>query len=697
MRHSSSSRNASVLCTAGAIAITLVFFSGCSNKEQPKQATASKTTAAAPALNPQNLDTKVKPCDNFYQYADGGWMARNPIPPAYPAWGTFNELAEHNRDVLRNILEKDAADKTAPEGSNTRKLGDFWTSCMDTNAIEAAGVKPLDPEFQRIAQIHNRRGLESEIARLQRIGVNALFQFGSEQDFKNSEMMIGDAEQGGLGLPNCTYYTKQDPKSKQIRQEYVAHVGKMFELLGDKPDKAAQEAQTVLKLETTLARSSMTPVQLRDPKAVYHKLDMSQLRRLTPEFSWDSFFAETGRPHLESINIGQPEFFKAMNKVLGSVPLSTWKTYLRWHLIDMAAPYLSTPFVDENFNFNIKTLTGAKEILPRWKRCVRQADGGIGMALGEQYVKEAFPPSAKARAMDMVNNLITALHSDISTLSWMSPDTRKHAIAKLQLLVKKIGYPSKWRDYSKLEIAKGPYVDNIFAAVHFEFNREVNKIGKPVDRTEWEMTPPTVNAYYDPTMNEIVFPAGILQPPFFNPNADDAVNYGAMGVVIGHEMTHGFDDEGRQFDAHGNLVNWWTPQDLKRFNARAQCVEKQFDGYVVEDHLNENGKLVLGESIADLGGLAIAYAAFQQTPEAKSHQKIDGFTPDQRFFLGYAQIWAENIRPQFARLLATTDPHPIPRFRTNGPLSNMPTFAQAFGCKAGDPMVRPPAEQCKIW
>ncbi|MGH9327500.1 MAG: M13 family metallopeptidase [Terriglobia bacterium] len=682
-----------VLCVA---TLVLLLFPSCSEKAQPHKA-RTVTVPSAPALYLKNLDAKVKPCDDFYDFADGGWMARNPIPPAYPAWGTFNELAERNRDILRKILEKDAADKTAPKGSNTQKLGDFYASCMNTKVIEAEGAKPLDPEFKRIDQIHDVPSLEAEIARLQGIGVDALFQFSSEQDFKNSSMMIGDAEQGGLGLPNCTYYTKQDAKSKQIRQQYMAHVTKMFERLGDKSTTSAHEAQTVMTIETKLAHSSMTPVQLRDPKAVYHKLDLAQLKLLTPDFSWGNYFAETGHPHLNSTNIGQPDFFKQMNKMLAAVPLSSWKTYLRWHLIDMAAPYLSTPFVDENFNFNGKILTGTKQILPRWKRCVRAADSGLGMALGKQYVQVAFPPAAKARALDMVNHLVAALHKDISTLNWMGPKTRRQAIAKLQLLMKKIGYPIKWRDYSKLHIIEGPYVDNVFRADDFEFNREVGKIGKPVDRTEWEMTPPTVNAYYDPLMNEIVFPAGILQPPFFNPAADDAVNYGAMGVVIGHEMTHGFDDEGRQFDAHGNLVNWWTPEDLKRFNVRAACVRKQFDGYVVEDNLRENGKLVLGESIADLGGLAIAYAAFQQTPEAKSNKKIDGFTPDQRFFLSYAQIWAQNIRPQFARLLATTDPHPISRFRTNGPLSNMPTFAKAWNCKPGDPMVRPPKEQCKIW
>lgn len=697
MRRSTFRLAGSGLSVLSVLILVILFFPGCSHKAQQPASSSESEAPAVPALNIKNLDTKVKPCMNFYEFADGGWMASNPIPAAYPSWSQFQELAKRNKETLRRLLEKDAADKHAAHGSNEQKLGDFYASCMNTQKIEAEGAKPLNPEFKRIEQIHDVKSLQAEIARLQSMGINALFGFGSEQDFKNSSMMIGDAEQGGLGLPNCTYYTKQDAKSKQIREQYVAHVAKMLELLGDPAAKAKAESETVMKLETLLAKSSMTPVELRNPKAVYHKMDAAHLKRLMPDFSWDSYFEEIGHPLPNSINIGQPDFFKTVNKALKTEPLADWKTYLKWQLVDAAAPYLSQPFVQENFNFNGKVLTGTKEILPRWHRCVNAADGGLGMALGEQYVQEAFPPAAKARALAMVNNLISALRSDISTLSWMGPETKKQAIAKLQLLVKKIGYPEKWRDYSALTITRGPYVDNVFQADLFEFHREVNKINKPVDRTEWQMTPPTVNAYYDPTMNEIVFPAGILQPPFFNPKADDAVNYGAMGVVIGHEMTHGFDDEGRQFDAHGNLVNWWTPEDLKRFQARAQCVEKQFDGYQVEDGLHENGKLVLGESIADLGGLAIAYAAFQQTPEAKSHQKIDGFTPDQRFFLSYGQIWAQNIRPQFARMLVSVDPHPIPRFRVNGPLSNMPAFAQAWDCKSGEPMVRPPQDQCKIW
>lgn len=652
---------------------------------------------ATGGINLKNIDLKAKPCTNFYQYADGNWLANNPIPAAYPEWSQFSELAERNRSILREILERDAADRSAPPGSNKGKLGELYASCMNTKVVQAEGEKPIEPELRRIDEIHDSTGLEAEIVRLQKLGANALFGFGDEPDFKDSKMEIGDAEQGGLGLPNRNYYTKQDAKSKQIRVKYVQHIAKMFELLGDRPAAAAKDAKTVMSIETSLAEASLTPVALRNPNAVYHKMNLTQLQLLTPAFSWQNYLREAGRPEIDAINVGEPEFFKEMNKELTSLPLADWKTYLRWQLINEAAPYLSHPFVEASFNFYGRVLEGTQQILPRWKRCVAEVDNGMGFALGKEYVEQEFPPEAKARAMTMVNDLIATLRSDISTLAWMSPPTRQHALAKLQLLMKKIGYPSKWRDYSALNIGPVPYVENVFRANEFEYHREVSKIGKPVNRKEWEMTPPTVNAYYDPTKNEIVFPAGILQPPFFNPKADDASNYGAMGVVIGHEMTHGYDDEGRQFDAHGNLRNWWTPGDLKRFNQRAGCIVNQFDGYLVEDNLHENGKLVEGESIADLGGLTIAYAAFQRTAEAKSTVKIGGYTPDQRFFLSYAQMWATNVRPQFARLLVSTDPHPIPHFRVVGPLSNTPAFARAFGCKPGEPMVRPPVKQCKIW
>ncbi len=670
-------------------------------KAMARPAAGAPSGGAAGAGKPfdlANLDPGVKPCTDFFHYADGGWIKAHPIPPAYSSWGTFNELAVNNRTILRGILEKDQADKSAAPGSNNQKLGDYYSSCMDRTAVNAAGAKPLQPEFDRINHLSSLADLRAEVARLPAMGVNAMFEFGSAQDLKNSSQVIGDAAQGGLGLPDRDYYTKTDAKSVEIRKQYVAHVSKMLQLLGDNAAKSDAEAAKIMQIETKLAEASLTRVQRRAPNALYHKMDLAQLRTLAPDLDWETYFHQIGQPGMGSINVDEPGFFKTLNQQLQTVSVADWKTYLRWHLINSTAPALSTPFVDEDFNFHGRILTGAKEKLPRWQRCVASTDRSLGEALGQQYVKKAFPPQAKAKALAMVNNLIAALHSDLTTLSWMSPETRQQAIAKLQVVMKKIGYPDKWRDYSALKITPGPYVDNYLAARHFAFNYDLNKIGKPVDRTEWEMTPPTVNAYYDPSMNEIVFPAGILQPPFFNPKADDAINYGAMGVVIGHEMTHGFDDEGRQFDAKGNLVNWGTPDALQRFKARAECVARQFDSFVVDGDVHENGHLVLGESIADLGGLAIAYAAYQKSLEGKpAPAPIDGFTADQRFFLGYAQVWAGSDRPQLARLRATVDPHPASRYRVNGPLSNMPAFAKAFGCKAGDPMVRPPDEQCHIW
>lgn len=657
---------------------------------------AAPAASPIPGFNVNNIDPKVKPCTNFFEYADGGWVATHPIPPAYSSWGTFVELARRNQQTLHTILTKDAA-AHAPAGTNTQKLGDFYASCMNVSKINAEGVKPLEPEFKRIDQIHDLSGLQREIAHLQTIGLDAPFNFGPQQDSKNSTQEIAFAGQGGLGLPNRDYYTKQDAKSKQIRQEYVAHVTKMLQLLGDRPAVAASEAATVMKIETQLADASMRPVEMRNPNAVYHKMDLAQLKALTPNFSWPTFFGEIGDSGISVINVAQPLFFKELSTALTGIPLSQWKTYLRWHVLDAAAPTLSKPFVDEDFNFHGRELTGVEKLQPRWRRCVFAVNDGMGMALGEQYVKVAFPPSAKAHALAMVNNLTAELKSDISTLPWMGPQTRKFAIAKLQDLTKKIGYPDKWRDYSALHITRSSYAENFLRAQKFEFHREVNKIDKPVDRNEWDMTPPTVNAYYSDHMNEIVFPAGILQPPFFSPEAADAINYGAMGAVIGHEMTHGFDDEGRRFDAKGNLKNWWTPEDLKAFKKRAACIVNQFNGYIVEDHLHENGQLVQGESIADLGGLTIAYKAFEKSMAGKPHTKIGGYTPEQLFFLGFAQIWAGSMRPQMERLLVLSDPHPINRFRVNGPLSNMSVFAHAWQCKHGDAMVRPPNEQCKIW
>ena len=641
-----------------------------------------------------NLDRTCKPCDDFNQFAMGGWMKNNPIPAEYPNWGSFTMLADRNQTVLRTILE-DAGKANAAAGSNQQKIGDFYTSCMDTAAIDAAGLKPLAGDFAAIEHVKSASELQPLIARLQQTGAGYLFRFDSTQDLDDATQVIAEINQGGLGLPDRDYYTRTDEKSAQLRKDYEAHVAKMFVLAGDPEEKAGTEAKAAMELETALAKASMSRVQMRDPHAVWHKMTLPQLRELAPGWEWEAYFRQRNAPEFAAINVSQPDFFKETNRLLKASPLNDWKSYLRWHVLHASATQLPDQFVQENFNFYGTKLSGTKQLQPRWKRCSQSVNRNLGEALGQVYVEKYFPPDAKAHAREMVMNLIAALKSDIPALSWMSADTKKAALDKLEAFQIKIGYPDKWRDYSALTVDKGSYLANERRAVAFEDARNLNKIGKPVDRGEWQMTPPTVNAYYDATMNEIVFPAGILQPPFYDPKADDAINYGGMGAAIGHEITHGFDDEGSQFDAKGNLRDWWTKEDRKNFDDRASCVQKQFDGYQVEPGLHENGKLVLGESIADLGGLAISYAAYEKSIEGKRPPTLDGFTPEQRFFLGWAQVWGANMRPENARLMANTNEHPLPKFRTNGPLSNMELFAKAFGCKKGDAMVRETV--CKIW
>jgi putative endopeptidase len=656
---------------------------------------AADDTSSAHGFDTGNLDRTCKPCDDFYQFAMGGWMKKNTIPGEFPEWGSFLILAERNVENLHGILEASAKTTAAP-GSNEQKIGDFYASCMDEGKVDSLGHHPIDSSLAAIAEVHDRAGLLHQVALLQSEGVSAVFNFNQDQDYKDSTQIIGEASQGGLGLPDRDYYTREDADSQKLRDQYRDHLSKLLELAGDSPDKASAEAKTILTIETSLAKASMTNVQLRDPVAVYHKMPFAQVKSLTPNLDWDFYLHALGVPPLATLNVSQPDFFKAVNSLLESVPLEDWKTYLRAHLVSRAAPLLSAPFVQEDFSFTNQILTGAKEIRPRFKRCIDATDANLGEALGQLYVRKYFPPESKARALQLVQNLISALHDDLHSLSWMSPETSKAAAAKLEAFHVKIGYPDKWRDYSALPIERGSYFENTLRAARFEYARQLAKIGKPVDRNEWGMTPPTVNAYYTPLLNEIVFPAGILQPPFYDPQRDDAYNYGAIGMVIGHEITHGFDDQGAQFDLKGNLRDWWTPEDLKNFQGRGDCIVNEFNGFVVNGDLHENGKLVEGESIADLGGLTIAYAAYKKSLEGQPQPKdVDGFTPDQRFFLGYAQVWGELVRPEFARLQANTDPHPLGRFRVLGPLSNLPTFASAFGCKKGDAMVREQA--CKIW
>jgi len=681
----------------GIAAVIVLLACGCVGILRAEQSVTGSQSAASHGVELTIMDKTCKPCEDFYRYASGEWLAKNPVPAAYPSWGRFNELAERNRELLHQILEAAAENTRVAAGSNEQKIGDFYASCMDEKQVNAAGAKPLDAEYARIDAIRNTGELQSEVARLQSLGARALFAFGSTQDAKNSSEVIGGADQGGLGLPDRDYYTKTDEKSKQLRQQYEEHIAKMLALTGDDAAKAASNAKAILELETRLASASLTRVERRDPEKTYHKMNRAELRALTPNWSWEDYFQEIGYTNINFVDVSAPKFFEAMSQAIKETPIDTWKTYLRWHLLDSTAPYLSDTFVNEDFNFKGRVLQGTKELLPRWKRCVSATDRQLGEALGQTYAQKYFPPEAKARALEMVNHLIDALRDDLQTLSWMGPATRKQALDKLSAFARKIGYPDKWRDYSAFSVARGPYVLNQMQGTQFEFKRDLNKIGKPVNRGEWDMSPPTVNAYYNSEMNEIVFPAGILQPPFFDPKADDASNYGGIGAVIGHEMTHGFDDQGRKFDAQGNLRDWWTADDVKNFNERAECVEKQFDNFVVQDDLHENGKLVLGESIADLGGLNLAYRALQKAENGKKSALIGGLTANQRFFLSYAQIWASNDRPEYERLIVNTNPHPLGRFRAVAAPSNMPEFARAFGCKDGDAMARPAAVRCQIW
>jgi putative endopeptidase len=649
-------------------------------------------------IDPVNIDSTCAPCQDFFQYANGGWIKRSTIPADQPRWGSFNELQEANYAALKDVLTEAVQNAPSTGDPNLRRLGTFYGTCMDSAAVEAAGTRPLQSELNRIAAIRDRRGVEAAIARLHGTGIPAGFVFRSAPDAKKSSRTIAEIYQGGLGLPDRDYYLKPDSASEKIRAQYLEHVTNMLRLSGENRAAAARSAKGIMRLETALANASMTREAQRDPEAIYHLTTMADLMTATPGFGWASYLKHHAVAGIRELNVAQPEFIAAVDSLLTAAPVADWKAYLRWNLVAITAPGLSSPFVKESFHFNSTVLRGVKEMRPRWKRCLSLTDQAVGEILGQAYVRRNFTPEAKARALDMVRNIRAELHSRLERLSWMSQQTKTKAYAKLDSITSKIGYPDKWRDYAKLEAKPGPFVSNLLLANSFETQRQLKKVGKPTDRTEWGMTAPTVNAYYNAPTNEITFPAGIMQPPFFDPRADDAVNYGGMGGAIGHEITHGFDDEGRQFDAQGNLSGWWTESDEEEFNRRADVVRKQFDGYVAIDTLHVNGKLTLGENIADLGGLLIAHGAYRRSLEGKPEPTpIDGFTGDQRFFLAWAQIWRAKYRPEFSRLLVATDPHAPPKFRTIGPLSNIPAFARAFGCKPGDPMVRPESERAQIW
>ena len=642
------------------------------------------------------IDSSVSPCDDFYQFANGKWFASTEIPADRSSWGSGSELYERNLTVIHGILDDAAGDTKARPGSIKRKVGDFYRLGMDSAAIEAQGLTPLSKEFGRINMVTNRPELLDLLGHLHRINVNAAFGFFVYMDFKNVSQNIAQLYQGGLGLPNRDYYTKTDEASEKLKKQYVEHVAKMFMLLGDPSDDASRHAATVMSMETRLAQASMTPVEERDPNAIYHKMTLSELDALVPGIPWHRYFVSLGLDQVPDINVAQPTFFKEVGTMIREVPLDDWKTYLRWQLIAAEAPRLADAFVKEDFRFNGTIVRGTKELQPRWKRMYEAVDKEMGELLGQMFVERAFGPQAKERARMMVLNLKAALHDRIMTLSWITENTRKQALEKLDATAIKIGYPDKWRDYSALKIDAPTFVENAIEADEFETQRNLNKIGKPVDRTEWGMTPTTVDAYYNPNYNEIVFPAAILQPPFFDVNADDATLYGGIGTIIGHELTHGFDDQGRQFDAEGNLKDWWTPQDEKNYDARAAVVEKQFDNYVAIDTLHINGKLTLGENIADLGGVKISYLAFTKSLEGKPHPApIDGYTAEQRFFLAYAQTWKRLTRPESVKLMLSSDPHSPPRFRVMGPLYNLPEFDEAFGCKSGK-MVNT-TQRAEIW
>lgn len=646
------------------------------------------------ALQLNWLDAKVAPGQDYYTYANGAWQKNNPIPSDYATWDSFNILNEKIQNIIHQMLIKAAENTHAKKGSIEQKVGDFYYSGMDENTINKVGITPLQSEFAQIEAISSLEDLQKVLIHLHKIGVDALFGFGSMQDFKNSTLMIGAAAQGGLGLPERDYYLSENPKFKKIRADYVNHIDRMFQLLGDSPEKSAKEANSVMDIETRLAKASMPIVERREPKAIYHIMTLTELEKITPDFSWQLYLNALGQGQLKSINLAMPNFFKEMNNLLKSISLEEWKIYLRWHLIDAFASYLSKPFVDQNFKM-VSTLTGIEKILPRWKRVVNTENGALGFAIGKMYVEKYFSPKAKEQVEEILKNIRAALREDLTTLSWMSPETRKEALKKLDLMQQRIGYPTKWWDYSKLEVDRGPYVLNVIRANEFLINRDLDKIGKPIDKSEWEMTPQTINAYYDVSMNNINMPAGILQPPFFDPEAPAAVNYGSIGFVMGHEITHGFDDQGAQFDGNGNLKDWWTPADLAKFKKATQCIADQFSKYVVDGNLHVQGKLVVGEASADLGGLILAYSAFLKSKDYKEAKTIDGITPAQQFFMGAAHVWAKNIRPQQLQNQITTDPHPPAQYRVNGSFANMPQFQEAYKLPDDSPMVN--KNRCVIW
>ncbi|MBC6988433.1 M13 family metallopeptidase [Hymenobacter sp. BT491] len=694
--------------TLAAVAIAGLALAGCSSSKTAATTTAPATTAsatAAPAEEPMvkgvgldvtNIDAAVSPCDDFFHYASGSWLKNNPIPAAEVRWGSFQQLAERNNAVSRQILEEAAANRSATKGTNAQKVGDFYASAMDSMAIEKAGIAPLKPELARIDAVKDLKGLQTLIAHEQMLGTGPFFRAGVAPDRKMSTVYAVNLNQGGLSMPDRDYYLKDDARSKTVRNAFVTYMTNTFKLMGDNEATAAKKAAAVLRIETKLAEASKSRVELRDPNANYNKMTLAQANTEFPNIGLPTMLAQNKLGAAKEVIVGQPAFFKTLSGMMKSEPLADMKTYLRWQLVSSVASALPKAYGDEQFRLE-QVQTGAKQQQPRWKRMLASTNGALGEAFGQLWVDKAFTPEAKAKAMEMVNNLKASFAEHIQQNTWMSDATKAEALKKLNAFTVKIGYPDKWKDYSALNVSRDSYLQNVLNARQWSYNQNINKYGKPIDRTEWGMTPPTVNAYYNPSMNEIVFPAGIMQPPFFDPKADDAVNYGGMGAVIGHEMTHGFDDQGRQSDAVGNLRDWWTKEDADKFVQRATLVGNQYSAFSPVDSVFVNGKLTMGENLADLGGLNLAYTALQKQLAGKPKTKVDGFTPEQRFFLAWAQIWRTNSRPEYLRQQVLTDPHSPAQFRTNGPLQNMPEFYEAFGCKQDAKMVRAENVRAKIW